>query len=626
MAKQISDALSEVIENVADEMSVKNPVLEKYKEFFADVNIEDATEVIFCNSDWMFMLMFRAISDKVPLNIFDMYTGQDMYLNDFGYDSLRRLEDADFLADYIDRFDQRRRDFLRDGYKQLSEENRAQFLQEAVFSQKRKMEYLLELSHLDKNAYVRSIEFIASLRQVDEFYKELDKSIEESDDLARHKGKKKFNKILVAYLKDNLDDLGVSDEIKVIMDFYHGMLKDYQKNRLSLKKKASKYSNIRDNMNYYINRGQLLEVEKLVEQIEEESIKKKVLQYIYEAGIEEYGLVNNELTTLLNDPKVKYRHILTQNGVSVSDDDLEEIMKIPFEQLEVCIKQLSAIGLGDSGLIVKILTGSEFERVGKLLELVNDGYLTAEFIESNQDLFNKDNDKYQTIISNVGLFKYLNVNPLYVVNNQRNLLIDAEILCKNVEILREYKLFKGVKANTDLGFLACVDLYSLLDTVIELGFEKALKKDLNLLNRGLEKWQRIQVLRSIGIPVFDSGELKQILDDENFMIGDEELGNYIFSSVGADINERLNKLQVMDGVADVQMLEKYIVSPLTYNIGGVCVSRPKVERNMRKLIGSDLGVDAKLLMSCVNNSVLSEEEYCSIKRTFISDKTYKINM
>ena len=141
MAKQISDALSEVIENVTDEMSAKNPILEKYKEFFADVNIEDVTEVIFSNSDWMFMLMFRAISDKVPLNIFDMYTGQDMYLNDFGYDSLRRLEDEDFLADYIDRFDQRRRDFLRDGYKQLSEENRAQFLQEAVFSQKRKMEY-----------------------------------------------------------------------------------------------------------------------------------------------------------------------------------------------------------------------------------------------------------------------------------------------------------------------------------------------------------------------------------------------------------------------------------------------------------------------------------------------------
>ena len=151
-----------------------------------------------------------------------------------------------------------------------------------------------------------------------------------------------------------------------------------------------------------------------------------------------------------------------------------------------------------------------------------------------------------------------------------------------------------------------------LDKIIELEYEGLLVENLELLNE--DNWDRIYVLKSMGVKPKDRDELIKCLRDDKFFISNERLNLYI-----EDTSKYYDDLDISYDVNFKEFVKNNEITSRTLCIDGVMISKNRILKD----INSDYININELFKIIINGSILNMEEVESIKNG-IKNKVYKI--
>lgn len=300
----------------------------------------------------------------------------------------------------------------------------------------------------------------------------------------------------------------------------------------------------------------------IVKQVADLDIKYAMLQLIAEHNNKYYDELNSEFETLNNNDKIKYRSLLDKYNIPKNICNIESIMVNSIEEVDLMLKSLTKFEFTNEQ-IIRILKYSNLEIVSKIKEYSDKEYIGLDFICSNIDLFYEASSKLSLYENSLNIINNYGINPS-VFKDYSQLLLNSDLLDKNLNILDSYNLLSSIRTTNSYEFIANDDLASLIDKYIELGYMEYLVKDLNLLNT--DKLLRLELLQKLGLGIESKEELESILEKKRFFVEDSEILNYLPREVAS-----------IDNFRDIS-LASYREDYLTYNIDGVLVSAPKVDR------------------------------------------------
>lgn len=170
----------------------------------------------------------------------------------------------------------------------------------------------------------------------------------------------------------------------------------------------------------------------------------------------------------------------------------------------------------------------------------------------------------------------------------------------------------SINKNTNYDFIKNNNLQTLIDTILELGYENLLEKNINLLNYDEVKWKRIRVLKEMNIPVIEQKDLEKTLNT-SFIIPDDKLDDYILNVVPYNLSIKINNLTEKENI-NSNMLKDFSTSKRLYKIGDVLLSKNRVKRNLEKLQTIEIDNNERLFISIINGAILDDEELERIKK------------
>ena len=321
------------------------------------------------------------------------------------------------------------------------------------------------------------------------------------------------------------------------------------------------------------------------------SIRRCVLQFIYDHNSAYYEKLEEEHASISNNSKIQFQVLLKEYGIVLYD--VETIMHHDIEELKVILKTLQKLGF-DFQKIIPVLQLSDLSSVMSISNYISMGYIPVTYLNTHIDLLYTDSKARNTFEKNLEVLKEYGINPLQFYNSVAVLFIDSSILSKNLEYCLNYGLLSSFKTTQDYHFLENNQLEKLIDTYLELGYEKLLESDLGLLNT--ENIKRLEVLKALNMPVDSLEELHSILEEKQFFIPDGNLDDYIF-----DIVPYMEEKDISHSLDD---LRTFLITPNVYSFNGVCVSSKKVKRILEE--------GKSLYQAIFTGLKLSKDEYQSI--------------
>ena len=302
----------------------------------------------------------------------------------------------------------------------------------------------------------------------------------------------------------------------------------------------------------------------IISKIKDLDIKYAILELIALHNHKYYEKLDEELSSLDKNSKIKYQALLNDYGIINGSYQVDKIMNNSLGDVEQILKIVSKYNLKNEQ-IIKILRNSNLDIVSTIKDYLEKGYLSLEFIIDNIDIYYRNSTKYQVYNNSLEILSKYNLNPSVFFDSIGVLFIYADTLEKNLELLNNYNLLNSLKTTSDYRFLSNNNLALIIDRLIELGYENFLEEDLNLLNSN--KLQRLEALKSFEVEIENKEELDRILT-KKFYINDEEIIDYLPSEI------KLDNRYDLDGIN----LEEYRDGLRTYNINGTIISSNKVKR------------------------------------------------
>ena len=292
-------------------------------------------------------------------------------------------------------------------------------------------------------------------------------------------------------------------------------------------------------------------------------------------------------------------------NIEIDLSTIDKIKHNSVEDIKSILSFVSDYNL-DNEKIIDILKNANLETVLGVKRYLDSGILNKEFIEDNTDLFYIGSVKFSLFLENVRLIGQYGINPYLFSESVETLFSNSEILGKNLEELIRYDLLKSIRTATNYKFLVCDNLSEKIDKLLELGYEKILEEDLELLNS--VDYRRLEVLKAMGMGKASKDFLERILKG-NFFINDSVLDDYIPSIVSYK-----KKINLDESLSDLEFFRN---SSRTYDFNGVLISSVKV----LKLFNNS----GDLYDSLFFKTNLSEDEY-NLVINCLKDKTFKKQM
>ena len=352
-------------------------------------------------------------------------------------------------------------------------------------------------------------------------------------------------------------------------------------------------------------------------------IPRKIFEYSYLYNEEIFKSIKQENELLLSNKDVAIRFLFQEFGFDLEKYDISLYYDMDINRISDSLKLLKSLKVDDVSKVLQIVKFDSLDELINIQRLCSLGFLSVTFLLENLNIFDGSSPLYANVVSNIDLLMNSVVSNLSIVKNQQILLLDSEKLNSNLRLLDMYGLSSSIKKGTKFDFLKSSNLSRLIDIVIELGFEKNLVSNLNLLNYDLNKWKRIRILKDMGEEFNSTTSILKVLDDEYFWIPDDKLDNYLFTSVDSEINNFLDGLSDC-GIKQTPFLDSYINSEFSYEIYGVVISKQKVERNFAKMHSLDISDNDKLFYSVVSGMYLNSDEYTMLKSVLGSNEDIKI--
>ncbi len=384
-------------------------------------------------------------------------------------------------------------------------------------------------------------------------------------------------------LKENiLTDINTKELEKVLTKLYNYYIqlgKDEKAKTRNCNKRIYRYAELKNMLKVSNEKEEITNIDAILEQVLDDDIKRLCLEYIYEHNMQYYGKLQQEFDYKNKNDINKY--ISYFNSLNIDFMVLEEekrkmIMNISIEDIKKKIKLLPIVEF-DSNNLVKIICNTPIHIIKKINDLLKNGYIDLDIISKNLSLYYDDN-QFSNLLKNVKLLEHKNVNIREIVN--KNILF-----CSNEKVEANLSLLDSltisIKGLNNLDMLSKDNLLEDIEQLVEIGLEKDIVKQPEILNSDSKLPKRILISKTIGEDIYEDGTIKKaILDKEKFFVSDNEVDNYLFDRNNSEYNSNLTII-----------FTEGMNSKFSYDIEGVKIPKSKVSNlsvSLEKLIKPSL--------------------------------------
>ena len=373
----------------------------------------------------------------------------------------------------------------------------------------------------------------------------------------------------------------------------------------------SEYEKLRNKLLEQDSTGLILHHHELTSRIPNEKIKLEVLKYIYMSNLKYYKELEEKYRYLSENSITKYQSLLNKYNISIDMYDINSVMRNSIEDVEEMLKMVLSFGIQDKTQIVNILQVSSKAYLDKIAFVFKSGYFGKEFLVSHPVVL-ENQSFYDTFTQNKESLEEKRLNPFLLAKDEVVWLSNPEILKENLDVLQHYQLLDNMSKATKYQFLESEQLETTIDTILELGYESLLEKNIDLLNYDINQWMRIYILKELNMVPEDMDTLIKVLSQEQFFVPDEKMHEYI-SNVSCNIEE-VDSVEVATEKEVRKTIDTFSQTKRTYAIQGIFLSKYKVDKNMNEVSKLNLSLKDKVYLSLTNHTILSEDQHTMIRQ------------
>lgn len=449
-------------------------------------------------------------------------------------------------------------------------------------------------------------------RERDYHYQEIEdfrRGISEEDGIEYQVNKRKQDRAVARIMADSWDVQGLLEPIKTVRRYYEKKEQDQRAKRRYYTKLQDAYETLEKEIYSAMQKGEEIKnIDKLLGKITNAEIRKQALKVIYFHNKTLYDKATEEYKRLTANQSSRYQVLLAKYGISPEEYEVGTVMANSIEDLELMLERLASLNITSPKELLKIAKCSNLETVANYASLAEKGIITTALLLSHSNLFNPSSKEYENIMRNIALIKERKLNPFAFKESEEVLITSYKTFRQGIDTLAEYDLQSQMKSGMNYAFLANRNLCEGIDTLLELGLEEILVQDIEILNYS-NRFKRLQLLKSLNMPVSTKEEIMQVLTTDKFFVDDNEIDNYIYNAVEHNLpNKPVPLKEPKKKNPDVAKLEGYEHTTRTYNFNGVIVSKNKVKRNLSMIETSGKTSD-RLLYGVIKDIILTDDEF-----------------
>lgn len=393
---------------------------------------------------------------------------------------------------------------------------------------------------------------------------------------------KLYNKICDA--KSILNEVS---KIRNLVDEQRSRASKYEKN---IRKELCGYDKALTLLDVSLKRREITNAKEIIKNVKDEDMKKAFLKLIYEHNKVYYEELENEYNRLNQNDSNKYVALLQKYNISFTQEDVKEIMRRNnIDDTSEIIKNIVKLNLTTQN--VEILKHTSLDKFMRIKNLVDCGYISSKYLNTNEKFMWDESNLLDIYEENISYLDKFNLNPGMFINITDVIIYSFDSFSDNLKILNDYGLLKYLKNVDNLSFLGDINLVSKIDKFLELGYESFLENDLGILN--LSNLKRLDILKSLNMPITDISTMYKVLSDQKFIVDDSKIDEYLPNVV--ELSEKKN---ITSNLSDFKNTNR------VYSIGDSLFSINKINR----LLESGNSLYDSLFM----NRKFSEEEYDNI--------------
>lgn len=393
---------------------------------------------------------------------------------------------------------------------------------------------------------------------------------------------KLYNKICDA--KSILNEVS---KIRNLVDEQRSRASKYEKN---IRKELCGYDKALTLLDVSLKRREITNAKEIIKNVKDEDMKKAFLKLIYEHNKVYYEELENEYNRLNQNDSNKYVALLQKYNISFTQEDVKEIMRRNnIDDTSEIIKNIIKMNLSINN--AELLKHTSLDKFMRIKNLVDSGYISVKYLNTNESFMWDESNSLDIYEENISYLDKFNLNPGMFINITDVIIYSFDSFSNNLKILNDYGLLKYLKNVDNLSFLGDINLVSKIDKFLELGYESFLENDLGILN--LSNLKRLDILKSLNMPITDISTMYKVLSDQKFIVDDSKIDEYLPNVV--ELSEKKN---ITSNLSDFKNTNR------VYSIGDSLFSINKINR----LLESGNSLYDSLFM----NRKFSEEEYDNI--------------
>ena len=393
---------------------------------------------------------------------------------------------------------------------------------------------------------------------------------------------KLYNKICDA--KSILNEVS---KIRNLVDDQRSRASKYEKN---IRKELCGYDKALTLLDVSLKRREITNAKEIIKNVKDEDMKKAFLKLIYEHNKVYYEELENEYNRLNQNDSNKYVALLQKYNISFTQEDVKEIMRRNnIDDTSEIIKNIIKMNLSINN--AELLKHTSLDKFMRIKNLVDSGYISVKYLNTNESFMWDESNSLDIYEENISYLDKFNLNPGMFINITDVIIYSFDSFSNNLKILNDYGLLKYLKNVDNLSFLGDINLVSKIDKFLELGYESFLENDLGILN--LSNLKRLDILKSLNMPITDISTMYKVLSDQKFIVDDSKIDEYLPNVV--ELSEKKN---ITSNLSDFKNTNR------VYSIGDSLFSINKINR----LLESGNSLYDSLFM----NRKFSEEEYDNI--------------
>lgn len=309
-------------------------------------------------------------------------------------------------------------------------------------------------------------------------------------------------------------------------EYYQSLKKEEIKREKIKKQRIANYSKIISTIERMKERQEIVEIDAVLKLIDEDDLKIAYLKYVNEHNQKYYQELEKEYHSKNTESisnYISYFHSLQLSFLELPEELKQAILNIEIEELKNRISILVQLPISINDVIL-ISTKSNLTIIKEIDSYLKDGYIDTNSLLNNLSIF-YDTNLLENFRRNIEMVLNKKISLISVIN-KCFLFADNQVLKQNLDILKSLQL--SINQIKDFSMLSDTNLIEKLASLIEVGLEKEIKTNPEILNADINLAKRIVIARMVGEEIFDENGIKaSILEKDNFFVPDYKIDQYL---------------------------------------------------------------------------------------------------